>query len=216
MNKIFLVLILVMFSNRSIAQYADSAVYYLGLKGGPNFATVDFSSVQRGDPVTEIKPGFQSGIIFKRIGRPHLGIQLELNYIRKGWETVESEEASTIYEIYYLEMPLMSHAYIGQGKGKVFLNLGMYANTWLSGTVSNVTAGEKNSEELEFDKDVFNQFDYGIAGGIGLSRDFNFGTLQLEGRYQFGLGNVFQPIVYTREFSRYQVFTFNLNYLFKL
>ena len=215
MVRLLLVLIVLFCSFLSQAQEKDSVSYFLGLKGGANFSTVDFSSFGP-DPSTEIKAGFQSGIIFKRIGRPHLGIQIELNYIRKGWETILSEENSSVYEVYYLEMPLMSHAYIGQGKGKVFINLGMYVNTWLNGTVTNITANERISTELDFDEEVYNQYDYGIVGGVGLSRDFNFGTLQLEGRYQFGLGNVYKPVVFNREFTRYTVYAINLNYLFRL
>lgn len=36
------------------------------------------------------------------------------------------------------------------------------------------------------------RFDYGITGGLGMEFKSGIGNLQLEGRYYFGLGDVFE------------------------
>lgn len=40
--------------------------------------------------------------------------------------------------------------------------------------------------------DQLNKFDYGIVGGIGMTLQTGVGNFDLEGRYYFGLGDVFE------------------------
>ena len=37
-----------------------------------------------------------------------------------------------------------------------------------------------------------NRFDYGIVGGVGMTLQTGIGNFDLEGRYYFGLGDVFE------------------------
>ena len=55
---------------------------YLGAKGGITFSQVRFyPNVQ-----TSFLEGNTGGLIFRMISEPHIGFQIEFNYIQKGWQ----------------------------------------------------------------------------------------------------------------------------------
>jgi hypothetical protein len=58
--------------------------------------------------------------------------------------------------------------------------------------VSDVATAPFAGGGIQQTKEIENRFDYGITGGLGVEfRTKKAGAFQLEARYHFGLGNVF-------------------------
>jgi hypothetical protein len=79
----FGLLLLVQFSLFSQAQDVPfKKEFFLGARGGMIFSNVKFKPNVEQD----LYIGNSAGFIFRMISEPHVGIQIELNYINKGWK----------------------------------------------------------------------------------------------------------------------------------
>ena len=80
------------------------------------------------------------------------------------------------------------------------------------------TAPFSNGAGIQQTKAIENRFDYGITGGLGVEyRTKKAGAFQIEARYHFGLGNVFNSSK-KDEFStsNNQAISVSLVYLFNV
>ena len=96
----------------------------------------------------------------------------------------------------------MTHIFFGSQRFKGFVNLGPEVSYMIGSSVNsnfdykNVSAVPnfplKNRMTEQLAMDVKNRFDYGITGGIGVEYKLNRKhSVTLEGRYYFGLGNIY-------------------------
>ena len=112
-------------------------------------------------------------------------------------------------DITYLQIPIMAH--LAWGKERHGINAFINAGPQLGFMMSEKTTknydlpyipdfypdyieGEvrANTEVAQETMDIENKFDYGIAFGAGVEWDIkHFGRISLEGRYYYGLGNLF-------------------------
>ncbi|MDR2682732.1 MAG: PorT family protein [Dysgonamonadaceae bacterium] len=142
------------------------------------------------------------GLTARYISEKSCGIQVELNYSLRGWK--EQADAVSQFNRYtrslaYVELPVLTHFYFDLGKrARVVLNLGPQIG---------YNTGEKVLEKelvtppgateptipryYDDDYTVQRKFDYGITGGLGLEIRTGIGNFLLEGRYYFGLSDVF-------------------------
>lgn len=173
---------------------------YLGVGGGPLFSKVDFVP-----GVPEVfKQGILGGISAKYISEKHLGLVMELNYVQRGWkEDFESSpDFSYSRTLNYIDIPFLWHVYFGE-KTRFILNLGPQFSLLVGDS-------EKMSQALSDDVDArraadpdarigmqygdmyeLKPVDYGLVGGIGMEFKTPIGDFDLEGRYYFGLGDIF-------------------------
>lgn len=101
----------------------------------------------------------------------------------------------------YLQIPLFAR--LGWGRERKglqgFLQVGPQLGIFLSeSTTTNLIDGEEPTEQRsssiveQESKPVEKKFDYGIAGGAGIEFSVpKVGHFMLEGRYYYGLGNIF-------------------------
>ena len=114
-------------------------------------------------------------------------------------------------DINYLQIPILAHLAWGKEKQGVnfFFNagpvLGFYTGNHIDKnftheTVNHEGRGYQNKENIEKlkkqlqekEKAPTNKFDYGIAAGLGLELHIKpIGRFQIEGRYYYGLGNLY-------------------------
>lgn len=161
----------------------------IGVNGGVTLSKMRFNpSVPQ-----EFLPQYAGGISFRYITEQNFGIQAELNYSMRGWK--EKTDTISFFNKYsrslvYAELPLLTHLYFDMSKHTRFIinagpQLGYYLSDTHEGT-SNLV-GEYNVEALK----VKNKFDYGLLGGMGVELRTGIGKFVLEGRYYFGLSDVF-------------------------
>jgi len=199
---------------------------YIGAGGGYMFAKVDFQP-----KVSQVmKNGVVGGISAKYISEKYLGLLVEVNFAQRGWK--ESFDANSDYAytrtLNYLEIPLMTHVYAGN-KVRFIFNIGPQIGILLGSSsdmsqalkeyVDVQTASAEEGEpipEQRYDE-ANKKFDYGIIAGTGLQFKTGIGDFDLEGRYYFGLGDVFNNTVsdyYSR--SAHRVIEAKLTYSIKI
>jgi len=184
--------------------YAQKEIFkgelYLGGGAGTLFSKIDFVP---GVPLA-YKQGLYGGISAKYISEKNLGLLVELNYAQRGWkeEFDPSSDFSYNRTLNYVEMPFMTHVYAG-GKTRFIMNVGPQIsllvgdreemNQALSDNVDARRAGNPEARiGMQYEGMYeLKRIDYGIVAGIGMELKTGIGDFDLEGRYYFGLGDIF-------------------------
>lgn len=135
-------------------------------------------------------------------------LQMELNYTRLGWtEDVLDSNSRPLPDTFkrnfdYLQLPFMARLAWGkeQRGAQFFLLLGPqigyciaeskeFGQHW---TLNSAGYPDRpNNMYAQYELPVKNKFDYGITGGVGVELNTNAGHFLLEGRYYYGLADVF-------------------------
>ena len=172
---------------------------HIGLGGGALTSSMDFvpSILQKNSL------GIYGGISARYISQNSLGLMLELNYAQRGWtEKFESQpDFSYTRKLHYLEVPLMTHVYFGN-KTRFIFNIGpqfsflMGNSAQMSDALASDIAAKKTQNPdakigVQYDSDL-RKFDYGFIGGLGMELNTGIGSFEIEGRYYFGLGDLFE------------------------
>ena len=168
----------------------------IGVKAVGSFSRMSFSpSVKQ-----SFRPGFTIGVTARYTEEKHFGLIAELSLTQKGWnENFEGAPYQYGRTLTYIEMPLLTHIFFGSKRMKGFFNLGPQIGYMISDKKStNLTPGQdmpdlvrpRQTEQLWMD--VSRKFDYGITAGIGGEyRITPKQSVMLEGRFYFGLGNIY-------------------------
>ena len=183
MKKQFILISLLMATLAVAAQpRLDRPEYYLGVQGGVMASMMHFtpSVVQ-----SALNPhwGGNAGLVFRYAGHKYCGLQVELNWLQRGWYETEIEYDRTLH---YIELPMLFHLYFGR-KVRGFLNLGPQIGYCIAES-DNGNAPSETNQYLKIDK----PFDWGVAGGLGMYGRSIAGTWQIEARFNYSLGDVFK------------------------
>ena len=164
--------------------------YYLGVHGGVTAGSMIFSpSVDNMKPITNACVlGGNGGLMFRYAGHKYCAVQVELNYIHRGW--AEKNDAGRYSrELHYIEMPLLMHLNFGKEQWRGFFNLGPQIGYCVQenggqGTQISTTTAQYGA--------IDHRFDWGLATGVGFyCRTRHAGVYQLEARFDFSLGGLF-------------------------
>lgn len=200
--------------------------FYIGLNGGALMPSVDF--LPKITQKNEI--GVLGGVSARYISEKHLGVLVELNYAQRGWSEDHENNPERSYKrtLNYIELPFMTHVYFGN-KMKFVVNAGpqigflLNHSESMSDEMSDYISGLHQSNNPNAGaqyKDDLKRFDYGIIGGAGVGVNIGSGDLFLEGRYYFGLGDVFESRKskdnYFFNRSAHRIIELKLSYYFKL
>jgi len=183
----------------------------IGFSQGVAISRVSF------DPAVdqELFTGYTGGLILRYITEPQLGIQIEANYLQRGWieETDSSGRYKRSQEV--LTFPLMTHFYAGkQTKARLQFVLGPYLAYLLSDS-------EKNGvNDINIYRDYYGisptgKIEFGYSAGISVALRTKIGILELDMRYNHALTNLFKPGEKEIEYqgSRPQTVVFGFHYL---
>lgn len=168
------------------------------------------------------------GVSFRYAEERHVGLLAELNVEQRGWKE-DFEEAPFSYQrrLTYIELPIMTHIFFGSRTFKGFFNLGPQVGYMISDDISsnfsyqslpNVAQFPANRRYEEMNMDISNRFDYGITAGAGMEFIIKRRhSITIEGRYYYGLGNIF-PSARKDVFSssRGSSIQITLGYLFRI
>lgn len=184
------------------AQREYSPNFSVGVRGGATLSSMSFSPEVHQSMVQ----GMTIGVTARYTEERFFGLIAEINLTQRGWkENFARDEAPQFqykHTLTYVQIPLLTHIYFGSRKVKCFFNLGPEAGFLISekidanfdymnfASIEGFPQGYRTNEQLKMD--IQNSFDYGIAGGVGIEFFINRrNSVQLEGRYYFGLGNIF-------------------------
>ncbi len=165
----------------------------IGIKQGATFSQVLFSDLDFEFNTRfqqELQVGNLTGIAFKYFNQKHVGLQVELNFTQKGWTQILATGEKFKSTLNYIQMPIMTHIRIGNGKLKPFLIGGLF--------LSYLNAAKENTVlETETDKVLFHytiaddqRFEFGLGGGGGLSLSTKIGTFQGSVKFMQGLADI--------------------------
>ena len=173
---------------------------YIGAKAGATLSFMSFSP-----SITQrILPGFTAGAVVRYAEENIFGIIGELSIAQRGWREnyPNGEPFSYSRTLTYIQIPFMAHIRFGSDKFKGFVNLGPEVGYMLGskisanfdykniGSVEGYPQGYRTNKQL--DMAINSKFDYGIVGGLGAEwRFLPKQAVTIEGRFYFGLGNIF-------------------------
>lgn len=157
--------------------------------------------------------GSNFGLTARLITQKHVGLILEINYSQQGWkDQFDDPQYHYSRRINYLDIPFLSHFYFGGKRARFFLNAGPKIGWKLSdsedenviglGTYPPPNAAERT---MHRGKELEKSFAWGLCGGPGLEIRTGIGYFQLEARYYYGLGSIFNDQVgqdYTKSASQ--------------
>ena len=211
---IFITLLITLSSNLFAQRETFRNDFYLGFGGGMHFSTVDFMP----SVLQTQRRGIQGGIAAKFIstefegGRTRVGIVGELNFSQRGWieefdaENADFEGFAFSRTLNYIDLPFMTHVNVGRRNVRLIINAGPQIGLSLGGSssVSQALADFMAANAGVTDRRTFayriryqyssplTRVDYGVIGGMGLQFRTAVGHFDLEGRYYFGLGDIFE------------------------
>ena len=136
---------------------------------GPNFASFSSDALD-----FDNRTGMQAGIAFGGARLHPLGVQAEINWVRKEGAVVGGDDV----RLDYLQVPVFLRVNIGTQHSKTFDVYGIVGPSF-SYLMANRVGG------LTLD-DGFQGFDFGIVGGVGVE----IYRFTIEGRYEKGLRNI--------------------------
>ncbi len=213
--RLLLLLLLMTMTLSAKAQVGDYRnVIALGVNGGYMLTSVGFApKVKQG-----MLGGASAGITFRYTSEKYFtaicSLVAELNFAQMGWkeniidinhQRVINYESS-IAEVYqrrlsYLQLPVMAHLAWGREEKGVnfFIEIGPQFGYCLGEkTTTNFcpetmnVADRANQITAQYDMPIEKAFDYGIVGGLGIEYSHpSVGHFRLEGRYYYGLGNIY-------------------------
>ena len=201
----------------AVAQKKFQQELSVGASFGTTFSTVSFSptKVQQ-----KMKLGYTGGVTLRWVTEKNLGLQAELNFAQQGWNEMFEDQPEYKYSrtINYLELPILTHIYLGNKNFRFFINLGPKIGYALGEkTDENLNGASPNTENTQHDMAIEKKFDWGLCGGPGIEIRTGIGSFLLEGRYYYALGDIFnsrQEDYFSKSAS--QVFSAKISYLMPL
>ena len=215
MRKYLLVLFLSFISFAAKAQVGEYRTdFAVGVNGGYVLSNVGFQP----DVPQSMLGGMTMGVTLRYTCEKYFksicAIVAEVNLVQTGWkEKIQGLENQPLYyegstealhyqrKMTYLQIPLFARLGWGRERKGIqgFFQVGPQLGIFLSeSTTTNLIDGEEPTEQRsssiveQESKPVEKKFDYGIAGGAGIEFSVpKVGHFMLEGRYYYGLGNIF-------------------------
>ena len=183
MKKLIPILLILLFCGKISAQTFKDAELIIGARGGVTLSTGIFqktSGVAEDQNTKYHLWGLTGGAVFRYSGEKYVGLQIEANFCQRGWAK-HGEFSRTLN---YVQIPLLTHVFFGKKWFRFFVNAGPEIAFLIN---------EKNDSGFDspfVTEKIKNRFDYGFTLGGGFEFHTKAGIYQVEGRYEFGLGDV--------------------------
>ena len=183
----------------------------IGVGFGPTLSSVSFDpnrALNYGGTIsTKNLQQYAGGLAIRYITEKNLGLIAELNYSQQGWEQYFEPSETGVpspyqhsHQLNYLELPILTHIYFGN-KVRVFFNLGPKLSFLLSDSekmnqaLSDALEGGDLGTSFmtyQYYRKAERKIDYALMAGMGLEFRSGIGHFAFEGRYTFGLGDIYK------------------------
>lgn len=200
-KSIFLILALLS-AVTSSAQVGDARnMTSIGVNGGMGTSSVSFiPSIKQ---TLHLGPTF--GVTFRHTSEKYFflicGNQIECNIANRGWKELIEDGSGNEYNrvTTYIEVPMFAHLGFGREiRGfQGYINIGPQVSYLLKekenygGRKPWDPSNRPNKVTGQYGMATAHKFDYGITAGAGLELRTGIGIFGIEGRYYFGLGNIY-------------------------
>lgn len=180
----------------------------VGITAGMSFNAVDFDPTIKQNRLSAVTGGIAMRYTCEKYFSTVCALQVELNYAQLGWnENILNYNGEPLPDTYkrkinYIQLPLLAR--LGWGKEKRGLMFYILAGPQVGYTFGNTsersTEWTLNSEGNpdrpnnmyeQYYLEVKHKIDYGIMGGLGLELNTKIGHFNIEGRYYYGLSDIF-------------------------
>ena len=170
------------------------AQWRVGVNGG---ATYNHSTISRHymtDYQWKDRWGVTLGVMGQYDVNDWLGVRAELDWTQKNYRLTRQILSNLDYKYVnnYLQLPVMASFSFGGKQLRGFCNAGVYGGYWLTsgreGTDFNNSSEKvyEFSEDIKFNSERDQRFDFGFVGGIGLEYRFcQRWAAQVEMRYYY-------------------------------
>lgn len=198
MRLAVIVLCGVIFAQQASAQAHYNSKFAVGGKAGITLSKMSFTP----DVKQSMIMGNVFGVSVRYWEERNFGLIAELNFEQRGWKE-DFEDAPFSFErrLNYIQLPLLTNIFFGGRNINGFVNLGPEIG-YMIGTsysanfdVNNIDGIEGFPDDRQTDQlrmEPTNKFDYGITAGAGVEFIIKRRhRINLEGRYYFGIGNIF-------------------------
>jgi hypothetical protein len=182
-----------------------------GVNVGNTYSKVNFTSSRIRVAPQNLLGQYSGGLSVRYISEEHFGIYGELNFSQRGWK----ERSDTVRSLSYIELPLMSHIYFNVGsRARFIFNIGPQIGCNIGNKIHEIAFDPES--DMYYDLKVQNKFDYGLKGVVGFEFRTGIGSFILDGRYYFGLSDIYHNQRSDLfQSSSNQVIGVNLSYLFR-
>lgn len=195
------------------AQESFKPSTHLGIHTGINLCFTNFNpSISQ-----ELYTASNTGLVFRHISEPRIGIQAELNIGQKGW--IENRDSSGNYKrvLHVYDIPVMAVFLFGKRNVKFSFSVGPYLSYRRKETESfnvNDTAYFRDY----YNKSLENKWEFGLTAGFGLELHSRIGLFALRASYCYSLTNLFPLNVpeFYYEDSNMQVIQAGIFYMINL
>jgi hypothetical protein len=169
------------------------AQHYVGIKGSQGFNSIsalpDFNK--------RALKTFNPGILYRYEHKKYAALQVETNYIYKGYikeiDTI-SMTPETTYRITSFELPLMVQGLVRFGPFRPYVTGGVVVGYILDRSVQETGKESQKYVYDEYDR----KFEYGIIGGGGLGFQIARFEIQAECRYHYNFSFLRSPVIPTK------------------
>lgn len=174
--------------------------FSIGFMGGCTMNTMDFTPKIKQSTKSAPMVGFAARYVCEKYFTTICAVEVELQYNNLGWkEQIEDGSGNTYQrDWHFLEMPILMQLGWGRERRglKFLVEAGPQVGLYLTGKEHMGggtwdTSARPNGVVEQYGKDPDNKIDYGIAAGLGLEVSTPVGHFLLQGRYYFGLGDMF-------------------------
>lgn len=200
--RIIVTLLLLTSLGRAVAQVGEPRKdFSMGLTAGYTMNRMDFSPVIKQRSKNSPMFGFVTRYVCEKYFSTVCAVEMEVLYNNLGWKEVIEDGSNNTYmrDWHFIQMPiLMQMGWGRERRGLKFLfEAGPQVGLYLSGEEHKGGAGawdtsrRPNGVVYQYGKEPDNRIDYGIAGGVGLEFSSDIGHFLLQGRYYYGLGDMY-------------------------
>ena len=231
-HKFLLILLLLLptFAHAQIGDYRNDLC--VGVSVGMTMNQMGFDPIVNQKYHTAPTVGLTLRYTSEKFLSAYCALQVELNYARLGWtEDVLDSNSQPLPDTFkrnldYVQLPFLTRLAWGkEHRGMMFYFLlgpqiaycisesTERSEQWTLNTAGN--PDRPNNLYAQYTLPIKHKFDYGITGGIGVELNTKLGHFLLEGRYYYGLSDVFgnaKKDVFSR--SNHGAIVAKLSYLF--
>jgi len=170
------------------------AQWRVGVNGGATYNHSTISKHYMTDYQWKDRWGVTLGVMGQYDVNDWLGVRAELDWTQKNYRLTRQILSNLDYKYVnnYLQLPVMASFSFGGKQLRGFCNAGVYGGYWLTsgreGTDFNNSSEKvyEFSEDIEFNDERDQRFDFGFVGGIGLEYRFcQRWAAQVEMRYYY-------------------------------
>ncbi len=162
---------------------------HLGIRGGYSISSIEFTPYQKERSLFDRV--FDGGLVVKYFDLEYFGFQGELNFTQRGYRLPIDEDILKKRINTYIETPIFMQIRFRQKGFFTHFNVGFYASWLLKSAEGDNSSGAYDLSNYEFSLIKDNRVDYGLVGGLALGYDSKWGTLQVEARFFYGLGDLY-------------------------